>query len=180
MAVLSVTSVLVTVGVALLIRAEGAQLRGLLIIVFIGTFIPIFAPMLCGESGDLLTEHGPDRNLLTAKTPTGRRTVDLNAVDRVRRFVLPGRFGATTDLLIVTDIRGVRVGLCSAEACAALGRALEARSPEYLDRTPSITRSAQRKISNASVSIWKDLFVPIILSCFWVCAIFLLCVAVSI
>jgi hypothetical protein len=51
--------------------------------------------------------HGPKQSLVTAKTLTGLRTVDLAQLVRVRRYRLAAR--TRTDHLLLIDARGARL-----------------------------------------------------------------------
>ncbi|MFF9126330.1 hypothetical protein ACF09J_24000 [Streptomyces sp. NPDC014889] len=46
--------------------------------------------------------------LLSARTLTGRRTVDLTRLEKVGRLEIAGR-GTTADLLVLTDVHGTRI-----------------------------------------------------------------------
>lgn len=161
-----------TVGTGLAVHF-GAS-RGLLLVAFVAAFASPFVPTLCSETGLMLTEHGHRRSLLTASTLTGPRTVDLANLVRVGRYFLPGKFGKSIDLIIITDAHRVRIGLKSAASHTFLKQALAAKDPQ--SPKPHVTWWAQRRLS-ARLS-W-DFIVPLVLSLAWSLAVFLLCLAVA-
>jgi hypothetical protein len=166
-AVLVGATAVLTLGSSLLARVAFPQFHGLLVLAFIGLFIPPCAPMLCQETRGLLVKHGPQETLLSATTPTGPRTIDLGAITRVRGFFLPGRFGKSVNLLIVTDAHGVRIGLRSFEARAALSEALDRVSARDTAAPVKSSRNAQRRISNEFSVTW-DFLVPLLLTLVWI------------
>ncbi|MEU6763351.1 hypothetical protein ABZ916_12600 [Streptomyces sp. NPDC046853] len=70
---------------------------------FVSLLVAAYAPM-----GWRARLH--DGDLLTARTLTGRRTVDLAALTKVGRMEVPGQV-RTDDRLILTDAHGVRIML---------------------------------------------------------------------
>lgn len=165
-----------TLGMGLAVRF-GAS-RGWLAAAFLAPFIAPCAPLLCRETGLLITEHGPGRTLLTASTLTGLRTVDLADLVRVGGYFLPGRFGRSIDMVIVTDVHGVRVGLASAVGRRLLRQALAAGDGQRPE--PRVTRRAERMLGAAPFSISRDLVVPLALSLTWSLAVFLLCLILGV
>ncbi|MBC3844339.1 hypothetical protein GXW82_41835 [Streptacidiphilus sp. 4-A2] len=83
--------------------------------------------------GTRAVSHGqPDADLVTAMTLTGLRTVDLDRLDRVRRFRARGR-NSWSDLIEVRDRSGVGFRFSDAELVdrvgAAVRRARATRDP---------------------------------------------------
>jgi hypothetical protein len=65
---------------------------------------------MCGRP--LPRVHGQDPSHVTFKTVSGRRTLDLAGLVRVRRLLIPGKTQQQTyDGLILTDRHGVRVAV---------------------------------------------------------------------
>ncbi|MEU6656925.1 hypothetical protein ABZ904_48420 [Streptomyces sp. NPDC046900] len=72
------------------------------------------------------TSTGGSRGkLLSARTITGVRTIDLGALASVRRYELIGRFGGSTDELRLRDQHGVRLAVDSGDK-AVIGAVREA------------------------------------------------------
>lgn len=170
---------MLTLGSSLVTRLAFPQFHGLLVLAFFGLFIPPFAPMLCQETRGLLVGHGPQETLLSATTPTGPRTIDLSAITRVRGFFLPGRFGKSVDLLIVTDAHGVRIGLRSVQARAVLCEALNRSSARTPTSSVKIGKNAQRRISNKFSVTW-DFMVPLVLTLVWIVGGCVLCALITV
>ncbi len=62
-----------------------------------------------GEAGTPHVATVDGRRLLTARTLTGVRTIELDALAGVRRFVTMGRYGSTVDDLRLRDRHGLRL-----------------------------------------------------------------------
>jgi len=170
-----------TIGVIPLTWIDGGPVRTgpVFFAVFMGAFIPILAPMLCQERGKLRTEHGHDGCLLTAATLSGMRTVDLSKLVRVRRVVLLGKFGRSIDLLVVTDSNGVRIGLASWQARAALRRALHPPAGRPPLSPPKVTRRARRELNGGGLSLPADVLAPLMLASLWVLGVCYVCFSLS-
>jgi len=169
-----------TVGLALLIRFDLPQLRGLAAVIPLGAFVPVFAPLICREIGVARTNHGPGRHYLTASTVTGLRTVDLSKLVRIQRVIIPGKFGNSVDLLVVTDIHRVRVGLVTAAGRVAVSQALRSRGPATAPARPKITRRALRALGQGKpVSVVWDVVVPLLLMCLWVLLVSVACIPIG-
>jgi adenine deaminase len=54
--------------------------------------------------------------------------------------IIPGKFGNSVDLLVVTDIHRVRIGLVTAAGRVAVSQALRSRDPATAPAKPKITR----------------------------------------
>ncbi|MGW6543144.1 hypothetical protein ACWGBH_09855 [Streptomyces massasporeus] len=76
---------------------------------------------------DLCQERPPARHARTrstARTPTGRRSVDLTRVTSVRLWTTFSPGGVQQRVLLVRDVHGVRLGITSAAGRRALRTAL--------------------------------------------------------
>lgn len=176
MAVLALLSLASTVGVALFVRHFVPENSGPLVVAFFGAFLPVFAPMLCMELSGTGFPHGYLHSRITARTLTGWRTLDLTRIVRIRRYVLPGKFGRGLDLLIVTDANHVRIGLTSTDTRVAVCQALRPRPHRPQPPMPRISRKAQRYIDGSSSGmqiVMFDVFVPLILMCLWIVLVFI-------
>jgi hypothetical protein len=152
--------------------------EGVFLLAFVGLIVAPLAPMLCQEQRGLLLRHGPQQTLLSAVTPTGPRTVDLGAITGVRGLFLPGKFGKTLDLLIVTDAHGVRIGLRSPQARAAVREALERTATGTPGSPVKVGRNGRRRLSH-EFSVVRDFLVPLVLMMVWLVVGGLLCLAVA-
>jgi len=178
MTALAVLGLGLTVGLALLVRFGLPQLRGLAAVIPLGAFVPVFAPLLCREIGVARTNHGPGRHYLTAATVTGPRTVDLSKLVRIQRVIIPGKFGNSVDLLVVTDVHRVRIGLVSPTAQVAVSQAL--RNDPTTPAKPKITARALRALGHGKpVSIVWDIVVPMLLMCLWVLMVSVVCIPIA-
>jgi hypothetical protein len=181
MAIWMLLGLTLTLGAVLAVRLGGPHLRAVAILPFVGAFIPIFAPLLCRETHVLEVDGGPERSLLTASTWTGRRTVDLGRLVRVQRVIVPGR-GTSLDMLVVTDVHGVRLGLTSSASRGALDCVLNLRGRSGVGwpNRPKITRRAQweldsqRPPSFSAFLVWGFL-VPLFFIVLWVTAVCVVC-----
>ncbi|GAA1265150.1 hypothetical protein GCM10009665_63030 [Kitasatospora nipponensis] len=72
----------------------------------VALLVALEMPLL--HSGSRIVRHGPDGQLVSARTATGVRTVDLTALARIRRYRSPGRPG-WDDELWLTDRHGVHL-----------------------------------------------------------------------
>ena len=178
MGALVTATVVLTLGSSLVARLAFPESPGILVAAFFGVFIPPFVPLLCGETRGLLVGHGPQETLLSAVTPTGPRTIDLDAITRVRGYFLPGRFGKSVDLLIVTDAHGVRIGLSSIEARAAVREALARAAARAPDSPAKVGRNARRRLSG-KLSVARDVLLPMVLVPVCIVGGFVLCMAVA-
>jgi hypothetical protein len=91
--------------------------------------------------------HGPHSRFLTARTWTGRRTVDLHSLRSVRTWKEAYRGGATT-YIVITDASGTRLSFESPEADRLIRRYAIERPrdtpQDTSDRHPvRVTRLAQ-------------------------------------
>ncbi|MFI9604765.1 hypothetical protein ACIHCX_33810 [Streptomyces sp. NPDC052043] len=68
--------------------------------------------------------HGPDSRYLTARTWTGHRTIDLQALTHVRGWREVYRSGSTT-YVVATDAFGVRLGFSDPADLRLIRRAVE-------------------------------------------------------
>lgn len=110
--------------------------------------VAIVSALTAGPAGLLLlTELNRERpphcrsgNRLTARTPTGERTVDLSRIERVRLLTYFSPGGVSERVLLVRDAHGVSLGLTDPASHRALRRALE-RLPGHGVR-PRVTRAA--------------------------------------
>ncbi|MFI2631767.1 hypothetical protein ACH5A2_15375 [Streptomyces collinus] len=80
----------------------------------------VFLPDLCQERRP--ARHARTRS--TARTPTGRRSVDLTRVASVRLWTTFSPGGVQQRVLLVRDVHGVRLGITSAAGRRALRTAL--------------------------------------------------------
>lgn len=85
-----------------------------------------------------LQASGP---LLTTRTLTGERTVDLSVISTVRLLTYVSRSGVS-GLLVVRDVNGVCLGLKSVGGHAALRRALERSLAGSPHPRPRVSRAA--------------------------------------
>ncbi|MGW2930786.1 hypothetical protein ACWDA7_02700 [Streptomyces sp. NPDC001156] len=76
-------------------------------------------------AGKAHADRRQQRQLLSARTITGVRTIDLGALASVRRYELIGRFGGSTDELRLRDQHGVRLAVDSGDK-AVIGAVREA------------------------------------------------------
>ncbi|MGV9991552.1 hypothetical protein [Streptomyces sp. NPDC003374] len=122
----------------LVLAADGwlpAETAPVLAVVAVLT-VPMLLSAMCEE-------RPPPRSgrlLLTARTLTGERTVDLSAISTVRLLTYFSRSGVAERVLLVRDHNGVRLGLKSQAGLDALRRALDR------DRgrpRPRVSRSAR-------------------------------------
>lgn len=168
------TAILVTASSALtlapiaLVRVAGPGFRELWWLVILGGLLPIVAPLQCIELSRQAptTKVNSGRVLLTALTPTGWRTVELNELVSISLFTMPGRFGPGVVMLIVTDSNGVRIGLRSGQAWGALRRTLSANGSAHTN-TPRLSRRATRLIQGGATSVWSDALLPLALAVGW-------------
>jgi hypothetical protein len=86
-----------------------------------------------------LQASGP---LLTTRTLTGERTVDLSAISTVRLLTYVSRSGVSERVLVVRDVNAVCLGLKSAVGHAALRRALERSLAPSPHPQPRVSRAA--------------------------------------
>ncbi|MFJ5924301.1 hypothetical protein ACIQF6_17050 [Kitasatospora sp. NPDC092948] len=97
-----------------------------------------FAGALAGLAGAVLLDsrhvagrsvsHGPGLHWVTARTPTGVRTLDLTALVRIRRCRFPGRYRGW-DKLWLTDARGVSLRVDEPEVLARVAALLAPPHP---------------------------------------------------
>ncbi|MEU1600078.1 hypothetical protein ABZ468_46755 [Streptomyces sp. NPDC005708] len=91
--------------------------------VIIGPFaVQLWYGALAGKAH---VDRRQQRQLLSARTITGVRTIDLGALASVRRYELIGRFGGSTDELRLRDQHGVRLAVDSGDK-AVIGAVREA------------------------------------------------------
>ncbi|MFE6282685.1 hypothetical protein [Streptomyces sp. NPDC057877] len=94
--------------------------------------------------GELHTERPPRSRsgpLLTARTTTGERTLDLDRIERVRLLTYFSRSGVSERVLLVRDTEGTWLGLTGAASRRTLRRALE--RPSRRGARPRVSRAAR-------------------------------------
>lgn len=106
--------------------------------------VPLFMPAALLWGNRLPQSRGQNPNLLTFRTYTGRRTVDLAGLVRVRRLIVPNRGGPGFDGLVLTDRHGVRVVVRDRETIAAVSRLVDRQRS---DRAGSVGPSKRPQIS---------------------------------
>ncbi len=87
-----------------------------------------------------------DGRLLTARTISGRRTLDLGALRRVGRIELSGR-GRPTDRLVLTDAHGVRIAVDRLRDGTKADMVLGAAPDGWADHVVVSKRAAARLFS---------------------------------
>ncbi|MEU6908968.1 hypothetical protein ACWDZW_02905 [Streptomyces coeruleorubidus] len=100
-----------------------------------GVIALVFLPDLCQE--DPPARHSRTRS--TARTLTGRRSVDLTRVTSVRLWTTFSPGGVQQRVLLVRDVHGVRLGITSAAGRRALRTALARQQ----DRRARVSRPAR-------------------------------------
>ncbi|WP_143041337.1 hypothetical protein [Streptomyces indicus] len=116
--------------------------------------------------------------LLTARTLSGRRTVELAALTKVGRVEAAGETGGTDDRLILTDAHGVRVivhkfkgGADTVDRTvrrALLERSIDAgvivsaRAAERLGLADEVARANRKMVPGRSVPGWVGGWLPIV------------------
>ncbi|MFC9913043.1 hypothetical protein [Streptomyces sp. NPDC127197] len=145
--------------------------------------VAIASALTAGPAGLLLltelnTERPPQRRsgtLLTSRTLTGERTVDLSRIERVRLLTYFSRSGVSERVLLVRDAYGTSLGLTSPASHRALRRALE-RLPRRGPR-PRMSRAAlvhlgmlpaRSRLAVHTVTVWLATVVGV---CGYVCAV---------
>jgi hypothetical protein len=98
------------------------------------------APGLLIRCGHVSTGcvHGPKGRLITARTSTGTRTLDLGQLVLVRRYLVAGK--KSTDNLLLVDARGIRLFLDDPAVDRAVRDAL-IRQRSNPDRFPAVKAS---------------------------------------
>ncbi|MGW0763426.1 hypothetical protein ACWD1Y_44420 [Streptomyces sp. NPDC002814] len=95
--------------------------------------------------GELCEERPQTRHsatMMTARTLTGVRSVDLNHITSVR-LLTTFSYGSTYRTLLVRDAHGVRLGVTSAAGRRALNKALERQAGDQRRRRPRVSRAAR-------------------------------------
>jgi hypothetical protein len=105
--------------------------------------------------------HGPKDSLVTARTPTGTRTLDLRQLVQVRRYLVAGK--QWTDNLLLIDALGVRLLLDDPAVDRAVRDAL-IRRQNSPDRFPALkaSRFARGRLGLESLPAgyrrWRSVF----------------------
>ncbi|QOV36893.1 hypothetical protein IM697_44340 [Streptomyces ferrugineus] len=110
--------------------------------------VAIVLGLIAGPAGLLLltelstAKSRPRRSgdLMTARTLTGERTVDLSRIERVRLLTYFSRSGVSERVVLVRDAHAASLGLTDPASHRALRRALE-RLPRHGPR-PRVSRAA--------------------------------------
>ena len=124
-------------------------------------FLLFFSPTLCTERGFEPVRSGPDNMILTARTWTGSRSVDLAQLvsvrylhlrtDRAKRDVF--------DMLLVKDRHGVRLGVTSAAGFRAVLDAVlvyeDGDAPQG-PGGPLVSHGARAALGLEPESAWRD------------------------
>lgn len=127
---------------ALLVVVPGLMIRlahsdtGWAVVPFIAGVVLAFLPS--SSAIGKVDVHGPKASLITARTPTGIRTLDLGQLVRVRRYTIAGK--KWTDQLLLVDALGVRLFLDDPAVDRAVHAALTRRRSNP-DRFPALTVS---------------------------------------
>ncbi|WP_327065884.1 hypothetical protein OG500_08900 [Kitasatospora sp. NBC_01250] len=120
---------------------------GILLLGLISGFHLAFFPMRC-EAGTKVWVDPADPNLVTGRTLSGRRTVDLARITRIRMYKYTSR-GYSPPMLMVRDHRGVRLGLSGSDGYRLVREALQRRDASL--PMPRVSRSARRLIDTGSL-----------------------------
>jgi len=105
--------------------------------------------------------HGPKGSLITARTPTGTRTLDLGQLVLVRRYLVAGK--KWTDNLLLIDALGIRLLLDDPAVDRAVRDAL-VRQHSNPDRFPDLRVSsfARARLGLGSLPVgyrrWRSVF----------------------
>jgi hypothetical protein len=151
LAIILGTAVLV-IGPGLVMRAH-PQWQGLVVVPFFGAVVSSLLPMTCQESGVPRVRRTHGDLLLTARTRTGHRTVNLSHLRSVRYVFLPGKPRDALDFVIITDVNGVRMGLTSDYTRRVVAEVLS--TPDGRAGV-SVSRSAAEKLRLAPVDVgWR-------------------------
>ncbi len=134
---LAIVAYLAVMGILVLLGRAGLLPEGAFIAIsLLPTALVLMTPGLDAQMGNAEIT----RTRLTVYTMTGRRSLDLTALRRVRRFTMLTKSATGDfDLLVVTDARGVRAGLASADANEAIARSVTART--------RVSRRARRRLA---------------------------------
>lgn len=124
---------------AVLALADAGWLPAELAILLAAVAAPAVA-LLLGEMFEEKPPIQPSGLLLTARTLTGERTIDLFAISTVRLLTYFSRSGVAYRVLLVRDINGVRLGVRSTVGRAALLRGLKRNGTA---RQPRMSRAAR-------------------------------------
>ncbi|MCH5671712.1 hypothetical protein [Streptomyces gilvus] len=100
--------------------------------------------------GDAVTPHVSTvegRQLVSARTITGVRTIELDALASVRRFAAMGRYGVTIDELRLKDRHGLRLTIGhDTRAERAIRRAVMRADAQPFDASVKVTRHARSRL----------------------------------
>ncbi|GAA1983436.1 hypothetical protein GCM10009738_72990 [Kitasatospora viridis] len=147
--------VALTLGPALWVR-PAPDPPFVLFVAFVGGLLPMLAATTCSARGPLRV-HEADPNLLTARTGTGERTVDLGQIARISSFEFLSRGTYDSPALIVKDRRGVRLGVTTLEGYRLVRDAVERQAAMPVVPAPRISRTARRILDEALPAWWEFL-----------------------
>jgi hypothetical protein len=82
-------------------------------------------------------------------------------------------------MMVVTDNRGVRIGLTSGESWFALRWSLDPKRPRRSSSMPSVSARAARMLKGGHFSLLTDILIPLALGSTWLGGVTALAVAVA-
>ncbi|MCW2871291.1 hypothetical protein [Actinacidiphila oryziradicis] len=100
-----------------------------------------------GDAGTPHVSTVEGRRLLSARTLTGVRTIELDALAGVRRFAVMGRYGGTIDELRLRDRHGLRLTIGhDTRAEGFIRRAVERADAQPGGASVKVTRHARSRL----------------------------------
>ncbi|MFI6938926.1 hypothetical protein ACIBI4_06615 [Streptomyces sp. NPDC050418] len=147
-------------------------------LIFGNLFTPAVSALVAFYSATGWHVQVSGEGLLTARTLSGRRTVDLTRLTKVGRIEVPGQVGSPDDRLILTDAHGVRLivhkvkggtGTVDRTVRRALlerpvdaGVILSAQAADRLDLTDEVERANRKMVPGRSVPDRVHAWMPIL------------------
>jgi hypothetical protein len=100
-----------------------------------------------GDAGTPHVSTVEGRRLVSARTLTGVRTIELDALVSVRRFAAMGRYGGTIDELRLRDRHGLRLTISrDTRAEDSIRRAVVRADAQPSDASVKVTRHARSRL----------------------------------
>ncbi|TDU03274.1 hypothetical protein EDD99_1693 [Streptomyces sp. 846.5] len=141
------------VGPALLVRPTADPSVAVFFLALFAGILTAAFPARCKAKG-VPRVHGPNHRLITGRTSTGERTIDLRRLKRVTSFVIPSK-GSSVEVLVVVDSRGVRLGLTDLASYQFVGKAVRIQAKQLGLPAVRVSRRARYLLDAGELPWWR-------------------------
>jgi hypothetical protein len=141
------------IGPALVVRPTSDPSVAVFFLALFAGILTAAFPARCKAKG-VPRVHGPNRCLITGRTSTGERTIDLRQLKRVTSFVIPSK-GSSVEVLVIVDWRGVRLGLADLASYRLVAKAVRTQAKKPGLPAVRVSRRARYLLDAGELPWWR-------------------------